>query len=97
MAHQGECYSNSNLVPASAEEPHSTIVARELLLDKNGKYVGDDRAIFAGRINADNDTRGPAAFIREQNRIIGEPAEEYNIKTTKWRKALDLVSVEDWI
>ena len=76
MAHKGECYSNSNLVPASAEEPHSTILARELLLDKNEKYVGNDRAIFAGTINADNDTRGPAAFIREQNRIIGESADD---------------------
>ena len=72
MQHGGHCYRNSNLNPASAEEPHAVRAARALLLDADGNYVGDDLAIFGDFIHADNDTRAPKAFIAEQNRIMGE-------------------------
>ena len=75
MAHEGICYRNSNLHPASAEESQSTLVAKSLLLDDTGKYLGDEIAIFGINISADNDTRAPSAFIREQNRIIGAAAD----------------------
>jgi hypothetical protein len=75
MAHEGICYRNSNLRPASAEESQSTLVAKSLLLDDTGKYLGDEIAIFGINISADNDTRAPSAFIREQNRIIGAAAD----------------------
>ena len=75
MRHAGVCYRNSSLNPASAEETQAIMAAKDLLVDKNGNYVGDDRAIFGNFISADNDTRAPSAFIREQNRIIGEAAD----------------------
>ena len=75
MEHPGHCYKNSNLNPASAEETQAVIAARKLLLDDDGNYLGDDRAIFGSFINSDNDTRAPNAFIKEQNRIIGEAAD----------------------
>ena len=77
MAHDRKCYRNSNLNPASLEEPHAIMVARELLLDKHGKYLGDDQAIFINNINTDNDTRAPNAFIREQNTIIVSAADNF--------------------
>jgi len=52
------------------------MMARELLLDGNGNYVGDDVAIFAKVVTSDNDTRAPFAFIREQNKIIGSTAND---------------------
>ena len=75
MEHKGVCYRNSNLNPASAEEMQAIIAARDLLLDENGKYVGDDKAIFATIINSDNDTRSPKSFMVEQNTIVGEAAD----------------------
>jgi len=67
MDHPGHCYRNSNLAPSSAKERQAVIASRDLLLDANGKYLGDDQAIYGVFINADNDTRAPKAFIREQN------------------------------
>ena len=52
------------------------MMARELLLDGKGKYVGDDVAIFAKVVSSDNDTRAPFAFIREQNQIVGPSAND---------------------
>ncbi len=75
MDHGGHCYKNSNLHPASAEEPLGRKIARELLLDEKGDYVGDDRAIFASNVSTDNDTRLANGFIREQNEIIGEASD----------------------
>ena len=75
MAHDGHCYRNSNLQPASAEEPQSIMVAKSLLLNEQNDYLGDDIAIFGLNVSADNDTRAPSAFIREQNRIIGNSAD----------------------
>lgn len=75
MEHPGHCYRNSNLAPSSAEEHQAVMAAKDLLLDANGEYVGDDKAIFGVFINADNDTRAPKAFIRWQNKIIGEAAD----------------------
>ena len=73
--HEGICYRNSNLNPASAEGPQAAMIARELLVDKDGKYVGDDRAIFAVRLNSDNDSTSVSNFIREQNSIIGSSSD----------------------
>ena len=75
MAHEGTCYRNSNLNPASAEEPLAVEAARDLLVDESGKPRGDDRSIMAIKINGDSDTRATTAFIAEQNRIIGEAAD----------------------
>ena len=65
----------ANLHPASAEESQSTLVAKSLLLDNTGKYLGDKIALFGINISADNNTRAPSTFIREQNRIIGDAAD----------------------
>ena len=77
LTHLGTCYRNSNLAPASAEEPQSAMMARELLVDGQGKYVGDDTAVFAKAkvVTSDNDTRAPYSFIRTQNEIIGTTAD----------------------
>ena len=71
MKYTGVCYRNSKLVPASAEEPQSAMMARDLLVDKDGNYVGDDCAIFAKIVTSENDTRVSFSFIREQNHLIG--------------------------
>ena len=47
------------------------MMAIDLLLDKKGNYVGDNRAIFAKVVTSDNNTRAPFRFIREQNQLIG--------------------------
>eukprot|EP00984_Skeletonema_dohrnii_P022599 scaffold11702_cov157-Skeletonema_dohrnii-CCMP3373.AAC.2 len=73
--HKGECYRNSKYNPASAEEYQATDAARELLIDDDGNYRGDDTAIFCGSISADNDTRSPNNFIRAQADIIGDAAD----------------------
>jgi hypothetical protein len=65
MAHDGVCYRNSNLQPASAKETQSKIIAKSLLLDDQDNSLGDDTAIFGLSISADNDTRAPSAFIQE--------------------------------
>ena len=75
MEHKGVCYRNSNLNPASAEEMQAIIAARDLLLDENGKYVGDDKAILAMIVNSDNDTRSQKSFMVEQNTIVGGAAD----------------------
>jgi hypothetical protein len=48
MEHEGICYRNSKHNPASAEEYQAADIARMLLLDDEGEYLGDDVAIFAG-------------------------------------------------
>jgi len=45
------------------------------LLNEDGTYRGDDTAVFLGRISADNDTKSPNNFIREQANIIGDAAD----------------------
>ena len=63
MKHKGVCYRNSKVAPAVAEEHQAVLAARDLLLDADGNYLGDDQAVFCGSIHADNDTRAPSAFI----------------------------------
>ena len=63
MKHKGTCYRNSTLQPSSAEEHQSIEVARSLLIDSNGNYIGDEMAIFCNFISADNVTRATHAFI----------------------------------
>ena len=75
MKHKGVCYRNSKVAPAVAEEHQAVLAARDLLLDADGNYLGDDQAVFCGSIHADNDTRAPSAFIREQNAIMGVAAD----------------------
>ena len=75
MAHEGPCYRCSTHGPATAEEHLAKDVARQGLLKDDGTYRGDDVAIALGKISADNDGRGPKKFIRIQNEIIGEAAD----------------------
>ncbi len=51
------------------------MVAKSLLLDNWGNYVGNEIAIFGINISANNDTRAPSSFIREQKRIVGDTAD----------------------
>lgn len=75
MAHEGTCYRNSTLAPSNAEVPLGAKIARDLLVDEDGEYVGDDLAIFCVNLNSDNDATLPNKFIEVQNRIIGEAAD----------------------
>ena len=50
--HKGKCYRNSNLNPASAEEHQAAIAARDLILDENGVYLGDDMTGLANTYNS---------------------------------------------
>ena len=50
------------------------MMARELLVNAKGEYVGDDTAIFAKVVTSDNDT--PFSFIRQHNDIIGSSADK---------------------
>ena len=58
--------------PAIKTENSASIMARSLLLDENGDYVGDDLAVFVDTIVGDGDTRAAKKFIAEQEKIIGE-------------------------
>ena len=51
MDHTGVCYRNSKLAPASAEETQSAMMAKDMLVDEKGNYVGDHRAIFCKNCN----------------------------------------------
>ena len=82
--HKGHCYKNSNLASASAEEHQARIAASDLLLNTNGTYAGDDKAIFAQECNADNDTRSPKNFIRTQNQIFGKAADKKACFVSDW-------------
>jgi len=74
--HDGPCYRNSNLHPAVAEEEQAAMAARHLLCEgETDIYAGDNLAIFGYDISTDGDTRGAARFIRIQNQIIGEAAD----------------------
>ena len=66
--HKGRCFRNSNLNPASAEEPQSEILARDFLLDEVGMYQGDDIAIFSREVVTDNGTKSPAKIHSYPNR-----------------------------
>ena len=43
--------------------------AKQLLLDGNGNYRGDETAVFLYRLYADNDTRSPKNFIKMKKMI----------------------------
>ena len=64
MAHEGTCYRNSNLAPSVAEAHLGGKIARDLLVDEDGEYVGDDLAIFCLNLNSDNDTTLPNKFLK---------------------------------
>ena len=70
--HDGVCYRVNPWNANSAEEFQSEKAARDLLLDKDGQYLGDDEAIFCREIAADNDTRSPKRAIQMQRDIIGD-------------------------
>lgn len=76
MEHTGYCYRNSKLNPASAEESMATTAAKDLLMDQNGAYIGDDLAIFCLECHSDNDTRASQAIIKAQNEFIGLSADD---------------------
>ena len=58
MEHEGHCFRNSSAGPAGAEEKQAVEAARRLLLDDDGNYRGDNKAVFLYEVCADNDTRG---------------------------------------
>lgn len=72
LSHEGECYRNSPFGPAIAEENSAPVLARSLLLDNNGDYLGDEYAVFADKIVGDGDTRAVTKFIDEQYKIMGD-------------------------
>ncbi|KAL3802218.1 hypothetical protein HJC23_001762 [Cyclotella cryptica] len=74
MAREGLCYRNSKHNPASAEEYQANEVARDLLVDEDGNYRGDDLAIFAAQTITDCDTRTSKKLIQKQAEIIGNAA-----------------------
>ena len=75
MKHEGQCYKCDGCGPANSEEYMAKDAARILLLDKDGKYWGDDTVVFLNKIHADNDTRAPNNFIQVQNDIVGVTAD----------------------
>ena len=76
MQHEGTCYRCGKCGPANAEEHMAADAAKQLLLNKDGTYRGDDTAIFLKKNFADNDARAPKKFISEQNNIIGQAVDE---------------------
>ena len=74
LSHKGICYRNSSHSPAVSEEYSATQAARLLLMDDKGQFRDDDHMCFGDEVCADNDTRGPNNFIKEQNSIIGAAA-----------------------
>ena len=75
MKNKGVYNKNSNVALAVAEEYQDAIAAKELLVNADGKYLGDDQVVFCRTIQAGNDTRAPSAFIQDQNVIIGSAAD----------------------
>ena len=75
--HDGHCYKNSNLQPAVAEEYQASKMGKLLLSagDDSDIYLADKISIFGMDISTDGDTRGVNNFIRIQNQIIGEKAD----------------------
>ena len=45
-------------------------------MDDKGQFRDDNHMCFGDKVCADNDTRGPNNFIKEQNLIIGAAADE---------------------
>ena len=75
-AHDGYCYkTKNNYGVAVAEEHLLATIGKHLLVDEDGNYLGDDQAIFAGRISSDNDTKSPQRMMRAQNELIGHAAD----------------------
>ena len=72
LSHHGICYRNSCHGPAVAEENSAATLAKDLLLDENGDYVGDDLAIFVDQICCDGDTKAAKKFIQAQIEILGD-------------------------
>ena len=74
--HDGHCYkTNGNWSVAVAEEHLCEEIGKRLLVDEDGNYLGDHKALFAQKISSDNDTRSPQRLMQSQNKIIGEAAD----------------------
>mmetsp|Transcript_41972 Transcript_41972/g.88105 ORF Transcript_41972/g.88105 Transcript_41972/m.88105 type:complete len:460 (+) Transcript_41972:37-1416(+) len=73
--HEGHCYRKSNYSSAAAEEHEAKAAAHELLLDGSGTPRDAKTCVFIDTVVADNDTRGPSNFVKEQNNIIGSLAD----------------------
>ena len=72
LEHKGKCAKNSKKSPAIAEEFACERVGKNLLLDKNNKFISENEAIFACEVVSDGDTRGTFRLILEQERILGK-------------------------
>ena len=102
--HSGHCYKTClTCSVAVAEENLCEQIARDLLLDKDGNPLDDDHALFAGVINADNDTKSPSRVMRVQNEIIGAaadnkakhaPDQNHVAKNNNWESAKSSLSAK---
>lgn len=75
MKHAGMCFRNTKFGPAVSEEYAAIEAGRRLMYDDDGKYRGDDSAVFLDLVVADNDVRAPNNLIKEQHDIIGKAAD----------------------
>ena len=72
--HSGRCTANSLHGPAVAEEHMLEAMGRDLLVDKQGEYLGDDVALFVSVATSDGDSKGAKRLTKAQEKIIGEAA-----------------------
>jgi hypothetical protein len=61
--HKGECTCNSMNGPAVAEEFMMETVGRDLLVDTDGNYRGDDLALFVCFPTSDGDSKGANRLV----------------------------------
>ena len=74
IQHEGICYKNTTIGPASAEEIACVQAGVELLVNSDGKFLPDDEAIFANIVVSDGDTTGSLKLIAKQAELIGDAA-----------------------
>eukprot|EP00980_Cylindrotheca_fusiformis_P003260 scaffold735_cov116-Cylindrotheca_fusiformis.AAC.30 len=67
--HEGECSNNSKYSPAEQEEHGLERIGRSLLLDDNGEYLGDNRALLIEVVVSDGDSKGALRMLRVQEAI----------------------------
>ena len=72
IQHEGRCYKNTSIGPASAEEIACVQAATELLEDEDCNFLSNSEAIFADLVVSDGDTTGSLKLIAKQAEMIGE-------------------------
>ena len=66
IQHKGICQKNTTIVPANAEEISCVEAGVKLLVDYNGKFLDESKAIFASIVVSDGDTTGSLKLIAKQ-------------------------------